>query len=102
MSVAYLAEAMAELEEAADWMERERRGWGARFVFAVQETLGRVADHPELGVLVRRSRRHGEIRKLPIQTFPYVIVYGRPPGADAILVIAVAHGRRRSEYWAGR
>ena len=61
---------------------------------AVDRTVALLADHPELGpVLVRDAR----VRHLPIQRFPYRVIYRL--GDEQLVIIAFAHTRRRPGYW---
>jgi plasmid stabilization system protein ParE len=41
-----------------------------------------------------------DIRRVPLQRFPLSIVYRENPGGFQVL--AVAHNRRRPQYWLGR
>jgi len=83
---------------AAEWYEERRPGTGARFLFEVERYLDLIAAHPGMGTLVR-DRRGREVRTMPMRTFPYRLVYRSTP---EILVVAVAHTSRRTNYWMTR
>ena len=87
--------AFAELEAAASSYEGQRLGLGALFLAEARKSQERIAELPSAARKVR-----GSIRRRRIQKFPYVIHYSVE--ADEIVVIAVAHRRRRPEYWANR
>ena len=90
------AEALREAEEAAAWY-RDEAGVDVaeRFERALAAALERIrvspGRWPRIGQLVRRVR---------LARFPYLIVY--VPRADASVVVAVAHQKRRPGYWGRR
>jgi len=63
-------EAKAELVEAAAYLERQRQGYGNRFLAAFASAREFVVDHPRSG----RPERFG-LRVWPVQRFSYSIVY---------------------------
>jgi len=58
-------------------------------------TASLILAHPKLGKPVS-----SRVRALPISRFPYSVIYRITP--EAIIVLAVAHQRRRPAYWAQR
>ncbi|MEW6688102.1 MAG: type II toxin-antitoxin system RelE/ParE family toxin [Pseudomonadota bacterium] len=54
-----------------------------------------VRQFPEAGSPIGSKRR-----RVLVARFPYSIVYRHDP--DFILIVAVAHQRRRPGYWRGR
>jgi toxin ParE1/3/4 len=97
MILDFNSEAEIELIEAADWYENEREGLGDAFRAAVREAVTRIAADPEQFELVYASPRARRIRRLILTEFPYSIIYQIHAGGTTIL--AVAHARRRSQYW---
>jgi toxin ParE1/3/4 len=95
MSAELHDDADAELTEASVYYELHREGYAARFLAAFRSARDFVVDHPRSG----RPERYG-VRSWPISGFPYDIVYVSR-GAE-ILIIAVAHHRRRPGYWRSR
>jgi hypothetical protein len=69
---------------------------GQRFVEAVERTLVRVAEAPLLSPVLYEP----DIRSAKVGRFPYRVVYIIVQGD--IDVIAVAHAKRRPEYWRRR
>jgi plasmid stabilization system protein ParE len=59
--------AVAELDEAYRWYERERAGL---FLEAAQALIARVADNPLAFPLVHRDKRRAVFRR-----FPYSLIY---------------------------
>jgi plasmid stabilization system protein ParE len=92
-------EAEAELVDAASWYESHREGLGAAFLGAVEATVARIAEAPRVGSMVP-SLADPDVRRRPVQRFPYHIVYMELP--DHLRVLAIAHDRRRPGYWMGR
>lgn len=93
--VEFLPEALAEAKSAAAWYaERDARAAGA-FADELEHALKRIADAP----LRWPVYLHGT-RRVVLARFPYLIVYRA--GRGRVLVVAVAHGRRRPGYWRKR
>jgi plasmid stabilization system protein ParE len=88
-------EADAELEEAALFYESRLAGLGKSFAAEVERTIALVREFPEAGSQVGTRRR-----RVLVARFPYSIVYRQDP--DAIVIVAVAHQRRRPGYWRRR
>jgi toxin ParE1/3/4 len=94
-------EARAELRRAALWYDERRSGLGDEFVAEVSAALDRIADVPESYPPWPGTRAAGPvIRKAPIHRFPYVIAFDEHE--QHVLVLAVAHAKRRPLYWLTR
>jgi len=92
-------EADAEMIGAARWYESHRAGLGHEFLDAVDVVVTRIAETPRVGSTVP-GVVDTEIRRQPVEKFPYHVVYLELP--DHLRVLAVAHDRRRPGYWMGR
>jgi plasmid stabilization system protein ParE len=88
-------DADAELEEAALFYESRMAGLGRSFAAEVERTVALVREYPDAGSAVAPKRR-----QVLVARFPYSIVYRQDP--DAIVIVAVAHQRRRPGYWRRR
>jgi hypothetical protein len=77
------------------------RGQGLPFIAAIVEALERIRTSPHAGSMMAGN---ASMRRVLTKRFPFAIVYliGRPGSSGAPLVIAVAHGSRRPEYWRRR
>ena len=97
--VRVVALAEAEFREAATWYAERDPRVAERFTDEVRRTLELIATFPQIG-----SRVPGiddpDVRRLPIQKFPYHAVFARLP--DGIEVVAIAHDRRRPAYFLSR
>ena len=88
--------ARRELEEAIDYYNAERQELGSEFREEVQRVLALLTRFPRLGQPVR-----GSVRRMMLSRFPYHRYY-RLLASDNLRILAIAHNRRRPEYWAGR
>jgi plasmid stabilization system protein ParE len=91
-------EADQELEDAVRWYEERRSGLGAELLAAIDASLLQITGTPGSGSPVPRVRV--PVRRVPVQGFPYHVVY--LDTASAIRVLAFAHTRRRPGYWLPR
>lgn len=83
------------MTEASRFYESEANGLGSEFLEDVQRVIDSLREYRELGRPVGRGLRQALLRK-----FPYSLVYA--VDSDEILVVAVAHQRRRPGYWRKR
>ena len=90
--VEYLPGAQLDVEESAAWYEEQEPGVGDRFHAAVEMTEQKVRRNPQFGAPHRRTTR-----KRRVARFPHNLIYREE--AERIVVIAVAHAKRREEYW---
>jgi plasmid stabilization system protein ParE len=87
--------AEAEINEAADFYDRESPGLGTVFIDEIQRVIENITLFPEASqVLV------GRIRRKLLAAFPYSLIYS--VHANEIRILAVAHQRRRPFYWRHR
>ena len=97
--VHYVPAAIDDLEDAVLWYETKRDGLGLRFRSAVIKAEQRLAQNPGLGApVVGRSVPRG-VRRLRLKRFPYSLFY---VDDGEVVVVAVAHDRRRPGYWKDR
>ena len=90
-----LPAALAEAEEAAAWYAERDPRVAARFAEEVEAALNRIADAPHRWPV----HLHGT-QRVRLTRFPYFIVYRED--ATRILVVAVAHEKRKPGYWRKR
>jgi len=90
------AEADRELTEGALFYAREGNAEVAlAFIAEYERVLELLCAHPELGAPWGSGRR-----RFPVRKFPYSIVYY--VRGEELRVIALAHHRRKPDYWAVR
>ena len=95
MNISFLPIARAELDDAFNWYEKQAVGLGFEFLDAFDQALRLVVSFPESQPFVGKN-----IRRCLCNRFPYAVYYGIDD--EKIIVIAVAHLRRRPDYWLGR
>ena len=89
-------EADRELTEGAVYHAREGgQELGLAFIAEFERTLELLCIHPNIGVEWRNTRR-----RFPLHRFPFSVVY-YTHGVE-LRVIAIAHHKRRPDYWSGR
>ena len=88
-------EAQDEFFAAIDWYEAARPGLGAAFLSAVSEAAERALERPLAGAPLGSN-----LRRIFVRQFPYFVLY--ESDLSRVWVVAVAHFRRRPEYWKGR
>jgi toxin ParE1/3/4 len=94
-------EARAELRSAALWYDERRTGLGVEFIAEVSATLDRIGNAPESYSAWPGTRAVDPlIRKATVQRFPYLIAFEKHE--QHVLVLAVAHAKRRPLYWLTR
>ena len=88
--------ARAELHGAAEWYAlRAGRRVASDFISAYDEVRSRIVEYPQIG-----TPGAAETRKLRFRGFPYWLIYRLTE--HHITVVAIAHQRRRPEYWSHR
>jgi plasmid stabilization system protein ParE len=95
MKIAFLPAAQTELDEAFSWYEEQAVGLGYEFLDELDQSLRLIASFPKLQTCVDRK-----VRRCLVNRFPYGIFYG--VSNDTIIVVAVAHLKRKPAYWAER
>jgi plasmid stabilization system protein ParE len=71
-----------ELNDAAQYYEREEPGLGAAFLAEAGRCTDSIVEHPQAGVIVLNT-----IRRRLCQRFPYALLYSMR--ADEIRILAV-------------
>ncbi len=95
MNLTFHVEAEAEVMEAARYYESRSLGLGASFLDKIENTMEEILATPTTYPLISK-----EVRQKLIDRFPYSFLYVIEE--DLIRVIAVAHQKRRPEYWRNR
>ena len=90
--VTFHEDARAELAEASHYYEDRVPGLGQALIDDVEKGVEEILDHPEACERVSKKMR----RKV-LNRFPYGLIYAVEP--DRIRIMAIAHHKRRPEYW---
>lgn len=92
MELIYHQGALADIEDAVAFYEAQREGLGRTFREQLERVETLVAAKPEAWPIVR-----GRWRRALFKRFPYSFLYTVRP--DLIFVAAIAHQRRKPDYW---
>ncbi len=93
--VVFDPDARAEFLAAVEYYEECQSGLGLRFRTAVEMELDGIETMP-----FRFRVLHAPFRRCLISKFPYAIIFSIEP--DFILVVALAHTKRKPGYWHDR
>jgi toxin ParE1/3/4 len=100
IEVSFVDEAVGEVDDAVLWYQERRDGLGLAFLAALDGAVESIKRWPRVGALVEGVAEDLEVRRVPVPRFPYFIAY--LVGDERIVVLAVAHERRRPRYWGHR
>lgn len=101
MRVELHPDARAELRAAAVWYDERRPGLGDELVAAVSSTLDRIQEAPaSFPRWPEVPAGLSPIYRAVVTRFPYVIAF--EAHVEHVLVLAIAHAKRRPLYWLTR
>ncbi|MEM1221834.1 MAG: type II toxin-antitoxin system RelE/ParE family toxin [Verrucomicrobiota bacterium] len=95
MQVQILKEAETEFWKAVTDYEQTESDLGVRFSDEVLRHIGMIEQHPTLPRL-----RSGRYRRVNLDIFPFYIAYHIR--SETIYVVAIAHSKRKPNYWKDR
>jgi plasmid stabilization system protein ParE len=95
-SVQFHRLAVREFRDARRWYALRSPLAAQRFIDAVDHAVQRIAGAPD-----RWPVYQGPHLWVRLQRFPYVLYY-RVIDPDEVLIVALAHSRRRPGYWRRR
>jgi len=95
MKVGFHPAAALELRAAASYYEDRVAGLGEEFTAEVERLRTRLAEYPALGATYASLHRRVLLRR-----FPFAVIYRADK--SNVTIIAVAHTKRRPDYWRGR
>jgi toxin ParE1/3/4 len=99
MKVVFHVEALRDLREAADWYANESvQEQGMRLLQLVDEKVEEIVEAPASFPL---DPKRPWARRARILGWPYAVVFAVRED-ETIVVLALAHGRRRPGYWGRR
>jgi toxin ParE1/3/4 len=91
------AGAIRDLNDAADWYEAQRATLGLVFLREVARAFEVIAENPQMWAVWPGWSSRPRVRRFVLQRFPFAIAY--IVQRQRVLILAVAHGRRRPGYW---
>jgi plasmid stabilization system protein ParE len=87
--------AKADISAAKDWYEAQRPGLELEFRDQLSAVFRRIESNP-LGIAIV----YRDVRQVALKQFPYVVSFVIRD--EAVIVIAVLHGRRDETTWQER
>jgi plasmid stabilization system protein ParE len=88
-------QAQEEINQAFDWYFKRNPEAASAFLTEIGASLAQIAAHPQLYSIYTMNTRRCVLAK-----FPYSVIYKEKD--EVILIVAVAHAKRRPAYWRGR
>lgn len=89
------SEAQEEINAAFDWYFKRNPKAADGFLTEIGASFSQIVSHPQLYPAYTKNTR-----RRVLAGFPYSVIFQEK--SDAILVVAVAHAKRRAGYWRGR
>lgn len=99
-SVRVLEAAAVEAAEAAAWYEGQRRGLGGEFRSELKIALDQLCEGTLPGSPWSSRLSDRGVRRILMKRFPFSVVFVTL--REEAVVLALAHHRRRPEYWRQR
>ena len=93
--IRFFREASEEIEDAAKWYGRRSASAEVAFLAEVDHALAAIVDAPQRWTSFVDGTSRYVFRK-----FPYGVIYF--VDEDVVIIVAVAHDKRRPGYWRGR
>jgi toxin ParE1/3/4 len=87
--------AALEYDSTFEWYLERSEAAASGFIAEIQVALVAICENPQRWPLVRRGTR-----KFILPNFPFSLIYRELP--SKIQIVAVAHGKRRPDYWINR
>lgn len=97
MKVTFLAPARYEFDEAVEYYEEQEAGLGDHFRTEIIKSIKRISSFP-----AAYTKLSANTRRCLVARFHHAIIYHFDRENEEILIVAVAHTRRRPEYWRSR
>lgn len=100
ISIDWQPGAREDLNSALAFYGEVSRALGILFLDSLEEALERIARFPLSGRAIGKRDRC-----LLLKRFPYSLIYrieSRPGDSQFAMILAVAHQKRRPQYWSDR
>ena len=96
MNYSFHPAAEAEHLETVAYYESKRPGIGALYLAEFEQVMEAVCASPQRYPVARKP----DVRRIRMRKFPFTILFRKSAGS--VQILAVAHHRRRPQYWLGR
>jgi len=95
--ITFLLEAEEEMNSSALYYNQQSSGLGLDFLEEIEKSLQLIKKSPE-----RWPYYEENIQKYNTRRFPFSLYYVFEKDLDKIIIIAVAHQKRKPGYWKQR
>jgi toxin ParE1/3/4 len=92
--------AIRDLDDALAWYEARQAGLGTVLLREVSRAFEVIGENPRMWPIWPEWRSRIKVRRFVLQRFHFSIAYIAQ--RQRILILAIAHGRRRPGYWRAR
>ena len=96
MNYQFHPDALDEHHDSVAFYQNRLPGLGADYIAEFEAVMARVCHAPNLYATIADPAIH----RAGLKRFPFHVIYRVMP--TQIIVLAIAHQRRRPLYWAGR
>ena len=93
--VEYHEDARVDFDESFDYYRKRSVGAALGFTAAVDEAIDQILANPG-----RFASTHGGCRYCALHRYPFRIIFRDEP--NRLVIVAIAHAKRRPDYWHGR
>ena len=98
MTLRILPEALAELHEAATWLDERDAGLGRALIAEYRERVAFAQQMPRAGAFIGTTRAGSQVRRFALHRYAILMV----SRAEVHTIIAFEHSSRRPGAWRGR
>ena len=95
MDYRFLLPAEEEMTESAIFYEQESKGLGIDFLDEIENAISIICGNPKIA-----QKYSDDMRRFVLAKFPYSLLYVEEE--SGIVIVAVAHYRRKPGYWKNR
>lgn len=95
LPVEFHSEARLDFDESWSWYASKDTAAAIRFIASLEVALASIAEDPS-----QFGNPEESLRELPLKKFPFRVIYRFDD--QRIIVIAIAHTRRRPRFWQDR
>ncbi len=93
--VEIIAAARYEFDEAFDWYAKRSPGAAIGFIAEIDAAIEKIGFDPE-----RFPKTYANCQRCILNHYPYSVIYYHTP--ERIIIVAIAHAKRRPAYWRSR
>ncbi|MFO8018234.1 MAG: type II toxin-antitoxin system RelE/ParE family toxin [Promethearchaeia archaeon] len=93
----FLLEAEEEMNFSAQFYNQKVSGLGLDFLEEIERSIRDIEENPQ-----GWPQYEDNIRKYNIRRFPFSLYYIFEKKSDKIIILAVAHQKRKPGYWKNR